>query len=164
MRRYKRLRRMRRLTHHQRLVIRNARRLQQIVEAVSRASGIDVPTLRSHYVHSTYVDARFAIIRLARRECIPLPQIGRALGGRDHTTILHGIRRGEQLVAGDHWRGRHIAAIEAEATRILAGVAPPEMPAAEPEPEPPAPAPVALPPPQRRHGHVDRFGQIICNP
>jgi hypothetical protein len=45
---------------------------------------------------------RSHLIVLARHECcyrmamettMSLPQIGRRLGGRDHTTVLHGIRR-----------------------------------------------------------------------
>ncbi|MCF3974297.1 chromosomal replication initiator protein DnaA [Paracoccus salsus] len=31
-----------------------------------------------------------------------LPDIGRRFGGRDHTTIMHGVRKIEELSAGDH--------------------------------------------------------------
>ena len=30
-----------------------------------------------------------------------LPDIGRRFGGRDHTTVLHAVRRIEELKAGD---------------------------------------------------------------
>jgi chromosomal replication initiator protein len=30
-----------------------------------------------------------------------LPEIGRKFGGRDHTTIIHGVRKIEELLAGD---------------------------------------------------------------
>jgi chromosomal replication initiator protein len=30
-----------------------------------------------------------------------LPEIGRRFGGRDHTTIIHGVRKVETLMAGD---------------------------------------------------------------
>jgi len=30
-----------------------------------------------------------------------LPDIGRKFGGRDHTTIIHGVRKIEELMAGD---------------------------------------------------------------
>ena len=30
-----------------------------------------------------------------------LPEIGRRFGGRDHTTIMHGVRRIEELMATD---------------------------------------------------------------
>ena len=31
-----------------------------------------------------------------------LPEIGRRFGGRDHTTIMHGVRKIEELCAEDH--------------------------------------------------------------
>ena len=30
-----------------------------------------------------------------------LPEIGRRFGGRDHTTIMHGIRKIDELIAAD---------------------------------------------------------------
>ena len=30
-----------------------------------------------------------------------LPEIGRQFGGRDHTTVMHGVRRIEELTATD---------------------------------------------------------------
>jgi len=30
-----------------------------------------------------------------------LPEIGRRFGGRDHTTVMHGVRRIEELKASD---------------------------------------------------------------
>lgn len=36
-----------------------------------------------------------------------LPVIGRVLGGRDHTTVLHGVRTMDRLIASDPaWRKR----------------------------------------------------------
>ena len=31
-----------------------------------------------------------------------LPEIGRRFGGRDHTTVLHAVRKIEELINGDH--------------------------------------------------------------
>jgi chromosomal replication initiator protein len=31
-----------------------------------------------------------------------LPEIGRRFGGRDHTTIMHGVKRIEELKGHDH--------------------------------------------------------------
>jgi chromosomal replication initiator protein len=31
-----------------------------------------------------------------------LPEIGRRFGGRDHTTVLHAVRKIEELVSKDH--------------------------------------------------------------
>jgi chromosomal replication initiator protein len=30
-----------------------------------------------------------------------LPEIGRKFGGRDHTTVMHAVRKVEELVGGD---------------------------------------------------------------
>lgn len=45
--------------------------------------------------------ARFALMRVASKKGYSTPQIGRALGGRDHTTILHGLKRAAELSAAD---------------------------------------------------------------
>ena len=40
---------------------------------------------------------------LAKRMTIrSLPEIGRRFGGRDHTTVMHGVRRIEELKINDH--------------------------------------------------------------
>ena len=45
-----------------------------------------------------FATARFAIMWVARKATpYSYPQIGRALGGFDHTSILHGVRRAEVL-------------------------------------------------------------------
>lgn len=52
--------------------------------------------------------ARHAAVWLARNSLpASTPQIGRALGGRDHTTILHALKRVEQRRAIDPvWRAQ----------------------------------------------------------
>ncbi len=47
---------------------------------------------------------RFAIMSVARSRGLSTPQIGRALGDRDHTTILHGLKRAKQLSATPEFR------------------------------------------------------------
>ena len=42
-----------------------------------------------------------------------LPEIGRIMGGRDHTTILHGVRKITRLMVDDAALGRDIAEITA---------------------------------------------------
>jgi len=159
-----RIRRARGISRYRQRIAHDAQRMQQIIQAVSRASGIDVATLRSHYVAHVYVDARYAAIRIARAECISLPQIGRALGGRDHTTIHTALQRSETLLLTDAVRGQRIRSFEAAAAGILAGIEPPAPPKLEPVAAVPPPPPMPEPRPLRQHGHVDRDGQIICNP
>ncbi|MFN7400330.1 MAG: helix-turn-helix domain-containing protein [Sandaracinobacter sp.] len=48
------------------------------------------------------VRARFAAIWVVRQALpLSLPQIGRAFGGRDHTTIISALRRAEELRSRD---------------------------------------------------------------
>jgi chromosomal replication initiator protein len=48
-----------------------------------------------------------------------LPEIGRKFGGRDHTTIIHGVRRIEELAAADTALRADIDALK----RVISGVA-----------------------------------------
>ena len=41
-----------------------------------------------------------------------LPEIGRRFGGRDHTTIMHGVRKIEELVAEDHGLADDVAMLK----------------------------------------------------
>ena len=41
-----------------------------------------------------------------------LPEIGRRFGGRDHTTIMHGIRKIEELVTEDHALAEDVALLK----------------------------------------------------
>jgi hypothetical protein len=40
-----------------------------------------------------------------------LPEIGRRLGGRDHTTVLHGIKKVERMIESDEAFAAHVAGI-----------------------------------------------------
>jgi len=69
-------------------------------------------TGRSHERKRVY--ARFAFAFLARgRLKLSYPEIGRALGGRDHTTAQHARRRAEGLIAIDPDFAARCARIEA---------------------------------------------------
>lgn len=72
-----------------------------IVARVADLTGIPVAHLkgvsRQYRVARARQIACFVAQRFTGRS---LPQIGRALGGRDHTTVLHGIRRAESAFAG----------------------------------------------------------------
>jgi hypothetical protein len=44
---------------------------------------------------------RWAIMIALRKRGLSTPLIGRLLGGRDHTTVMHGLQRGAELVETD---------------------------------------------------------------
>lgn len=67
--------------------------IEQVTVAVSQAFGIPVPDLRGSGRTRDIAWARQCAFVLAKQETkLSLPQIGWYFGGRDHTTVLHGLR------------------------------------------------------------------------
>jgi len=64
--------------------------VHRIMRRICRATGISEHEIMSNRRYRPIVLARQAIMYWAcRRTLRSLPEIGRALGGRDHTTVLH---------------------------------------------------------------------------
>lgn len=51
--------------------------------------------------YSLYIPARFAVCTALSRRGWSYPQIGRFLGGRDHSSIIHAVRRAEYMESRD---------------------------------------------------------------
>lgn len=67
--------------------------IERIMRLIARACKVQPAEIRSQTRNRDVVFARQAVIYWAyRRTRLSMPEIGRALGGRDHTTILHGTR------------------------------------------------------------------------
>lgn len=65
-----------------------------IKAVVARTFRVTVTELDSHLHSPRFVMPRHVTIVLARHFTpLSLPQIGRAIGGRDHTTIMHALRK-----------------------------------------------------------------------
>ncbi len=72
------------------------------IDSVIVAHGVSRPALLSPNRRKNLVRARQVAMWLAYRLTDKsYMMIGRALGGRDHTTILHGVRRVDELRAVD---------------------------------------------------------------
>lgn len=72
--------------------------LASILERTAALSHTSVTELRADRRSRSVAYPRFAAMWAARELTeYSLPQIGRALGGRDHTTIIHGLRRADEL-------------------------------------------------------------------
>lgn len=76
-------------------------RSREILEEVAAKHGLRVDDLRSKSRLHVLVAARQeASFRLRTELGLSLPAIGRLLGGRDHTTILHAVKRHAEVLAG----------------------------------------------------------------
>lgn len=62
--------------------------------SVTQYSRTDIISVRRE---APLCHVRFAIMKLAKERGVSLPRIGRALGDRDHTTVISGVRRAKQL-------------------------------------------------------------------
>lgn len=70
----------------------------EILYAVARAARVSVAEMRSQQRRQALVQARFVYYVLARSfSGSSLPQIGMTAGGRDHTTVIHGLRKGAEM-------------------------------------------------------------------
>ena len=76
--------------------------MRLVIEDCSTITGIAVPQILGRGRSPEVAFARFAIIWAIREELgYSFPRIGRALGRRDHTTILAGYKRAEALRRSD---------------------------------------------------------------
>jgi len=74
---------------------------KRIVYEVATKHHITVAELIGGQRSSPIVAARHeAMYRMKTETAMNLPAIGRRLGGRDHTTVLHGVRRYEASLLG----------------------------------------------------------------
>jgi chromosomal replication initiation ATPase DnaA len=72
--------------------------IAEIITTVSRFYGVSENDIKSHRRQVTITRPRQIVMYLARNlTLLTLPQIGRKLGDRDHTTIMHGIAKIEAL-------------------------------------------------------------------
>lgn len=70
-------------------------RYDEVVRSVAAASGISIATIKGHRRTPTAAAARHLVWGILYREGYSYSQIARA-STRDHTSIMHGVRRDEQ--------------------------------------------------------------------
>ncbi len=72
----------------------------RVIEAVSRHFRVDALALRGSSRKASLVMARQVLMYLLRKELgLPLDQIGELVGGRDHSTVIHGIDKINSLIS-----------------------------------------------------------------
>ena len=75
---------------------------ERILDVVAQVTGVGVAALLGRQRTRWVARARQAAYwMLAHHTSLSLPAIGARLGGRDHTSVLHGLRRADALIAGD---------------------------------------------------------------
>lgn len=90
-------------------------RISDIQVAVCRRYGVSLVELLAERRFKPLVQTRQIAIYLAKKLTRQsLPEIGRRFGGRDHTTILHSVRKVERRLATDLALQAAIAALTAE--------------------------------------------------
>jgi chromosomal replication initiator protein len=78
------------------------RALKHILGVTARFFGLTQAAITSKSRRTSLVQARNIVVHLARRMTdLSYTEIGRALGGRDHTTIMHADRRLAECLATD---------------------------------------------------------------
>jgi chromosomal replication initiator protein len=83
---------------------------QQIVAAVAKALGQPVEKLSDRDRSAPVALARQVAMYILREEArLSLPQIGEVLGGRDHTTVMHGCEKIAELIESDERLRRQIS-------------------------------------------------------
>ena len=66
---------------------------REVMEAAAMEAGVTIPELLSHQRHLRIVYPRQLVMWiLVHRHGLTHTQVGRLLGGRDHTTIMHGVK------------------------------------------------------------------------
>jgi chromosomal replication initiator protein len=76
--------------------------VSEIIEAVAQAHNLRVADLISKKRTRPLTDPRHIAMYLARRLTgLSFPELGREFGGRDHSTIQHGVSKVDELLAKD---------------------------------------------------------------
>lgn len=75
---------------------------EKVIDVVASYFNIKLSQLKSNKRDQIYAKPRQILYYILRSELnIPLMEIGNILGGRDHTTIIHGVRKITKLVGTD---------------------------------------------------------------
>lgn len=88
--------------------------LGSIIEAASTVCGVSAEVIVGYSKNQRHVEARQLAMYVARAATdLSYPELGREFGGRDHTTVISGVRRIERLVTERSDLRKELRAIEA---------------------------------------------------
>lgn len=88
------------------------RRWRDILNEVAEKHGLQVSAIKSHTRQKSLIAARFeAYYRIRKETNLSLPEIGMRMGGFDHASVLHGIRKHEERLKKQRDGAREALAI-----------------------------------------------------
>lgn len=88
---------------------------RDIMEAVARQYGLHADDLASDKRHPRLVLARQIAMYVCRRNLgLSYPELGRAFGGRDHSTVIHAVKKIEKMLVNDKNVHKLIASVAAK--------------------------------------------------
>lgn len=87
----------------------------RLAEKASALTRVPITDLLGDCRQKQVAWTRFAVMAVAREQGKTYGQIARVLGGLDHTSVLHGVRRAVQLAAEDPDFARLLALLRIEA-------------------------------------------------
>lgn len=76
--------------------------ITRLTKEAARLSGISVKEILSERRHRALARVRFAIMLVAYNMGFTTTDIGQRLGGRDHTTVVYGLRQARKLLAEEN--------------------------------------------------------------
>lgn len=83
-----------------------------LVRSASRHSGFSIADIMSHHHRAPLARMRHIVMYLSYRlTTLSFPMIGRLLSDRDHTTVLHGVRKIERQIQVDECLADDVAAV-----------------------------------------------------
>ena len=89
---------------------------ERIIAITSSLCGVTIADITGGKRSRPLVDARHIAMYVTRQMTkLSYPDIGREFGGRDHTTVLHAVRRVEQDMNGQRQMAKQVQAVMAKA-------------------------------------------------
>lgn len=74
---------------------------KDIIRLAANVAGITVAEMMGPGRSTKFVQARFAVYLVSQERGLSTPEIGRRVGGRDHSSVLHGIARAKDMEKRD---------------------------------------------------------------
>lgn len=98
----------------------DSRDIRALIDLVAEAYGLLPIEITGSLRHPRLFGARMAVVWLARRHAnVSFPSLGRQLGHRHHTTVLHASQKADGLRLTDPEFLRTLDALDAKAASIL---------------------------------------------